>query len=50
MCDSRHEPLIKVKVKSPYFTSVVCNSHKMTNKLQADGAYILPPLSIGDPF
>ena len=32
---------IKVKVKSPYFTSIVRNSHP-TNKPEVDGALILP--------
>ena len=40
--DCRFSSRVKVKVKSPHFTSVVRNSHKLTNKLEADGAFILP--------
>ena len=35
----------KWKVKSPYFTSVVRNSHQyQANKLDADSAFIFPTL------
>ena len=37
------------KAKSPYFTSVARNGH-LTNNTEADGALILPPLSISAPF
>ena len=37
----------KFKVKSPYFTSVACNSH-LTNKPKADGALIARSSHVSD--